>query len=173
MEVPFTFWQWAPYSCESLDTVENTAEQLFAKLVETNILDMYSAESQAYFLPFFVQAYQEIGYYNFDIDSIKEELKYVETPTNAVFLPEELRLPFLQHKMEEVNQWVANEGNNFLYIYGEQDPWIATSPNPDARTNSLKMVLKGGSHATRLEHFKEAEQKKALDLIKKWMQIKE
>jgi len=35
------------------------------------------------------------------------------------------------------------------------------------------MVLKGGSHATRLEHFKEAEQKKALDLIKKWMQIKE
>jgi len=72
-----------------------------------------------------------------------------------------------------VQHWLANNGNNFLYIYGEQDPWVSTSPNPDARTNALKMVLTGGSHATRLKDFNEAEQKRAIDLIKKWLKIKE
>ncbi|MBN1651148.1 MAG: hypothetical protein JW857_07460 [Bacteroidales bacterium] len=173
LEIPFTFWQWAPFTCKSLDKVENTAESLFAKLVEAGILDMYSVESQSYYLPFLVQAYQEIGYYNFDVDSLKPQLNYVTNPSNGVFLPDSLRLPYLDHQMENVHHWLANKGNNFLYIYGELDPWVSTSPNPDARTNALKMVLSGGSHATRLKDFSEKEQKRAIDLIKQWLNKKE
>jgi len=169
LEVPFTFWQWAPFSCESLDEVEDSAEALFHKLVKAGLISMYSGESQAYFLPFFVQAYQEIGYYNFDIDSLKPQLNYVTNSSNGVFLPDSLHLPYLDHKMEKVQHWLANYGNNFVYIYGELDPWISTSPNPDSRTNALKMVLQGGSHATRLKDFTEEEQKRALNLIKKWL----
>jgi hypothetical protein len=39
--------------------------------------------------------------------------------------------------------------------------------------NALKMVLKGGFHATRLKDFKEEEQNKAIDLIKEWLNEKE
>lgn len=174
LELPFTFWQWAPFSDESLSDIENTADSLFAKLVDAGILDMYSVENQAYFLPFFVQAYQEIGYYNFDIDSLKSQLNYVKNPSNREFLPDSLQLPFLDHQMEKVHHWIADQGNNFLYIYGEQDPWISTSPNPDSRTNALKMVLPGGSHATRLKDFTVEEQKRAIDLINSWLEdIKE
>jgi hypothetical protein len=67
---------------------------------------------------------------------------------------------------------LANHGNNFLYIYGEQDPWTSTSPNPDSRINALKMVLPGGFHATRLKDFSEEEQKNAIDLIKSWLNDK-
>jgi hypothetical protein len=173
LEVPFTFWQWAPFSCESLKEVEDSPEALFQKLVDTGILDMYSVESQSYYLPFLVQAYQEIGYYDFDIDSLKSQLQYVSNPSNSVFLPDSLRLPYLNNQMEKVHHWLANNGNNFLYIYGEQDPWTSTSPNPDSRVNALKMVLKGGFHATRLKDFKEEEQNKAIDLIKEWLNEKE
>lgn len=173
LELPFTFWQWAPFSCASLSKVKDTATDLFAKLVDAGILDMYSVESQSYYLPFLVQAYQEIGYYNFDVDSLKSQLQYVKNASNSVFLPDSLQLPYMSHQMEKVNHWLANYGNNFLYIYGEQDPWISTSPNPDARTNALKMVLKGGFHGTRLKDFSEEEQKRTIDLIKKWMEIKE
>lgn len=169
LEVPFTFWQWAPFSCESLDEVEDSAETLFHKLVDAGILSMYSVKSQAYYLPFLVQAYQEIGYYDFDVDSLKSQLNYVTDPSNGVFLPDSLHLPYLTHQMEKVHHWLANNGNNFLYIYGELDPWTSTSPNPDSRTNALKMVLSGGYHATRLKDFTEEEQKKAVDLIKKWL----
>jgi len=172
LEIPFSFWQWAPFDSESLKDVENTPEALFSKLEEAGILDMYSVKSQAYFLPFFVQAYQEIGYYDFDIDSLKSQLNYVTNPSNIVFLPDSLQLPFLDHQMEKVHHWLANNGNNFLYIYGEQDPWISTSPNPDSRTNALKMVLKGGFHATRLKDFTEEEQERAIDLIKSWLEDK-
>lgn len=169
LELPFTFWQWAPFSCESLINVENTPEAMFYKLEEAGILDLYSVESQNYYLPFLVQAYQEIGYYNFDIDSLKTDLKYVQNPSNSVFLPDSLHLPYLDNQMEKVHHWLANHGNNFVYIYGELDPWISTSPNPDSRTNALKMVLSGGSHATRLKDFTLEEQKNTIDLIKKWM----
>ncbi len=173
LEIPFTFWQWAPFTCESLKDVENSAESLFEKLVEAGIMDMYSEESQSYYLPFLVQAYQEIGYYNFDIDSLKTQLNFVTKPSNGVFLPDSLQLPYLNHQMEKVQHWLANKGNNFLYIYGELDPWVSTSPNPDARTNALKMVLPGGSHATRLKDFSEEEQKRAVELIKQWLNKKE
>lgn len=169
LELPFTFWQWAPFSCESLINIENTPEAMFYKLEEAGILDLYSVESQNYYLPFLVQAYHEIGYYNFDIDSLKTDLKYVQDPSNSVFLPDSLHLPYLDNQMEKVHHWLANHGDNFVYIYGELDPWIATSPNPDSRTNALKMVLSGGSHATRLKDFTLKEQKKAIDLIKKWL----
>lgn len=169
LEIPFTFWQWAPFSCESLEDVEDSAESLFYKLVKAGILEMYSVESQSYYLPFLVQAYQEIGYYDFDIDSLKSQLNFVTNPSNDVFLPDSLQLPYLNHQMEKVHHWLANNGNNFLYIYGELDPWTSTSPNPDSRTNALKMVLSGGSHATRLKDFTEEEQKIAVDLIKKWL----
>lgn len=170
LEIPFTFWQWAPFTCQSLDEVEDSAEALFHKLVKAGILSTYSEESQAYYLPFLVQAYQEIGYYNYDVDDLKDQLHYVTNPSNSVFLPEGLKLPYLDHQMEKVQHWLANEGNNFVYIYGELDPWVSTSPNPDSRTNALKMVLKGGCHATRLKDFTEEEQKYVLDLIKSWMQ---
>ncbi|MBN2236431.1 MAG: hypothetical protein JW729_02655 [Bacteroidales bacterium] len=173
LELPFTFWQWAPFTCESLSKVENKADSLFKKLQDAGILDMYSVESQSYYLPFLVQAYQEIGYYNFDVDSLKSQLKSVSNPSNIVFLPDSLQLPFLDHLMEKVHHWLANNGNNFLYIYGEQDPWISTSPNPDARVNALKMVLIGGSHATRLKDFSNEEQKIAVDLIRKWLDEKD
>jgi hypothetical protein len=169
LEIPFTFWQWAPFSCESLDEVEDSAEALFHKLVKAGIINMYSVESQSYYLPFLVQAYQEIGYYNFDTDSIKTQLNYVTNSSNSVFLPDSLHLPYLDHQMEKVHHWLANNGNNFLYIYGELDPWTSTSPNPDSRTNALKMVLSGGSHATRLKDFTKEEQKRAIGLIKKWL----
>lgn len=170
LEIPFTFWQWAPFSCESLEDVEDSAESLFYKLVEAGILKMYSVESQSYYLPFLVQAYQEIGYYDFDIDSLKSQLNFVTNPSNDVFLPDSLQLPYLNHQMEKVHHWLANNGNNFLYIYGELDPWTSTSPNPDSRTNALKMVLSGGSHATRLKDFSEVEQKRAINLINYWLQ---
>ncbi len=141
------------------------------KLKKAGILNAFSVESQSYYLPFLVQAYQEIGYYNFDVDSLKSQLNYVTDPSNAVFLPDSLRLPYLDNQMEKVHHWLENNGNNFLYIYGELDPWRSTSPNPDSRTNALKMVLKKGSHATRLKDFTEEEQKRALDLIKKWMRV--
>lgn len=170
LEIPFTFWQWAPFSCESLEDVEDSAESLFYKLVKAGILEMYSVESQSYYLPFLVQAYQEIGYYDFDIDSLKSQLNFVTNPSNDVFLPDSLQLPYLNHQMEKVHHWLANNGNNFLYIYGELDPWTSTSPNPDSRTNALKMVLSGGSHATRLKDFSEVEQKRAINLINYWLQ---
>ncbi|RLD37938.1 MAG: hypothetical protein DRI74_05355 [Bacteroidetes bacterium] len=173
LELPFTFWQWAPFSCKSLDDVENSAGALFHKLKKAGILNAFSVESQSYYLPFLVQAYQEIGYYNFDVDSLKSQLNYVTDPSNAVFLPDSLRLPYLDNQMEKVHHWLENNGNNFLYIYGELDPWVSTSPNPDSRTNALKMVLPGGSHATRLKDFTEKEQKRAVDLIKSWLDEKE
>jgi hypothetical protein len=173
LEFPFTFWQWAPFSCQSLDSITNSAEALFHKLQKARIISTFSKESQAYYLPFLVQAYQEIGYYNYDIDSLKSQLNFVTNPSNRVFLPDSLQLPYREHQMEKIAHWLANNGNHFLYIYGENDPWISTSPNPDSRVDALKMVATGGCHATRLKDFSSKEQQRAIDLIKSWLKEKQ
>ncbi len=167
LEFPFTFWQWAPFSCQSLDSIANSAEALFHKLQKARIISTFSEESQTYYLPFLVQAYQEIGYYNYD--SLKLQLNFVTNPSNRVFLPDSLQLPYRKHQMENITHWLANKGNHFLYIYGEKDPWISTSPNPDSRVDAIKMVAPDACHATRLKDFSPKEQQKAIDLINSWL----
>ena len=120
-------------------------------------------------MPFMVQAYRELGYYDYDLDSLKPYLQKIENSSNIAFLPQELRFEYDASIMNNVYDFIHNEADRMVYIYGELDPWFSTSVNPDSRTDAIKLVLSGGSHSTRLRHFSNETNEMVLDKLNTWL----
>jgi len=85
------------------------------------------------------------------------------------FAPKNVDLTYNPDYIKTVRDYVENRGDNIVYIYGEYDTWGACSPTPNANVDALKMVLPQGSHATRIKHFPEDQQKLILTTINNWL----
>lgn len=173
-EFPFAFWQWGYTKCEDVPSPDSPADSLFRFLVRASSYDYFSDASMKYFAPFMVQAYKEIGYYGYLTAPFKDLLKAVKSDTahNSIFLPKDFKPVYNKKIMPEVNSWLREHGNNFLYIYGGNDAWTSTSVVPGPNTNAVKMVKQGGSHRTRIGSFEGAEKEKIYSTLEKWLDVK-
>jgi hypothetical protein len=90
----------------------------------------------------------------------------LKNSSNIAFVPEELRFDYDQEIMNKIYDYIHNEGNRMIFIYGELDPWFSTSFNPDSRTDAIKF----GSHATRMRHFSPEIQEMIKEKLKYWLE---
>jgi hypothetical protein len=75
--------------------------------------------------------------------------------------------------MREVNNFLQTKGNNIIYVYGEYDPWSASAIDLiPGKTNSLKMVHKGGNHKTRIKSFNLKEKELIYSSLEEWLGIR-
>lgn len=168
LEFPFSFWQWGGV-CGDIPTSDSSMEELFNYLIKIGGVALYSDKLYKHYLPSFYQHMIELGYYGFDTGPVKDLLKVVHHPTNMRFAPEGVDLTYNSDYIKKVRDYVENKGDSILYIYGELDPWAACAPNPKPSVDALKMILKGGSHATRIKHFSTEDQQLILNKLKAWL----
>lgn len=169
LEFPFSYFQWGSLAQDSIPEVMKSPREMMKPMWQLGLVNFYFKSTVNHFMPFMVQAYRELGYYDYDVDSLQPYLRKLENTSNIAFIPEELRFEYDDEIMNQVYDFIHNKGNRMIFIYGELDPWSSTSVNPDSRTDALKMVLSGGAHSTRLRHFSKQEQKMVLDKINNWL----
>lgn len=168
LEFPFSFWQWGG-SCEEIPDENVTAKQLFNYVNSIVGISFYNDKTYHDLLPSYYQHITELGYYGFDTTPVKDLLKAVHKPTNLRFAPKNVDLTFNSNYIKEVRNYVENKGNKILYIYGEYDTWGACAPNPKPHVNALKMILKGGSHKTRINHFSTEDRQRIYNKLQNWL----
>ena len=168
LEFPFSFWQWGG-NCDSIPTNKVTAKALFKTINNTVGISFYNDKTYHDLLPSYYQHMTELGYYGFDTTPVKDLIKVVHNPTNLRFAPKNIDLTFNPSYIKNVRDYIENQGNKILYIYGEYDTWGACAPNPKSHVNFLKMVLKGGSHSTRIKDFSVKDQQLIYDKLQKWL----
>lgn len=169
LEFPFSFYQWGSFSLDSIPQEMTTAKNMMKPMLSLGLVSFYFQSTLDRLMPFMVQAYRELGYYDYDLDDLKDYLLKIKNSSNIAFVPEDLRFKYDERIMNRIYDFIHNEGDRMIYIYGELDPWSSTAVSPDSRTDALKMVLKGGSHSTRIRHFTEEEQELILNKIKSWL----
>lgn len=171
MEYPFSFWQWQKENC--FDIPDSTADnqELLNHLMAGSDADFFSDKSMKYFQPFFYQALTQTGFYNYDTRPFRGLLTKVIQPDFNMTLPPGVHVTFDPKPMKDVKAWLDEYGNNMIYIYGGNDPWSASAVQLSGKTNALKMVLKNGSHKTRISSFPEEQQMQMLDSLKTWLNI--
>jgi hypothetical protein len=168
LEFPFSFWQWGG-NCNDIPTENASAKSMFNYINEIVGIGFYNDQTFNDLLPSYYQHLTELGYYGFDTTPVQDLLKIVHHPTNKRFAPKNVDLTYSPNYINEVRDFVENKGNKILYIYGEYDTWGACAPSPKAHVNALKMILKEGSHKTRIKDFSAADQKLIYDKLQNWL----
>lgn len=168
LEFPFSFWQWGG-NCDEIPTETATASQFFNYINKIVGISFYNDKTYFDLLPSYYQHLTELGYYGFDTEPVKDLLEVVKKPTNLRFAPKNVDLTYNADYINRVRDFVENQGKKILYIYGEYDTWGACAPTPKPHVDALKMVLKGGSHSTRIHHFSKEDQQRIYDKLQNWL----
>jgi hypothetical protein len=91
-------------------------------------------------------------------------------PNNA-FAPQDADLTFDPTFMEDINKWLLTQGNNILYIYGENDPWSAPHLKYLGATNAKIYWVKDGNHYSFIRTLSEAQQDDVFQTLEDWLGI--
>jgi len=168
LEFSFSFWQWGG-DCSTIPNEKSSSKELFDYMNKIVGISFYNDQTFHRLLPSYYQHMIELGYYGFDFTPVSDLLKIVKSTSNNRFAPKNTNLTYNPNYIKEVRDYVENKGDNILYIYGEYDTWGACAPTPKAKVDALKMVLKGGSHSTRIKHFSTKNKEIIYQKLQKWL----
>ncbi len=170
LEYVFAFWQWQNLRCDEIPENISEPTQIIEHMEKVDCISFFTDETVNYFRPFFYQALTEIGVYTYNTESFAGLLEYATHPDFNFTMPVGIEAKFNDTLMHSINKWLQNESENFIYIYGEYDPWSAPAVQLiEGKTNALKMVKPKGSHRTRIASFYEDQQKQIADSLNKWL----
>jgi hypothetical protein len=168
LEYSFAFWQWGRGNCEDIpDTSSISAEDMLKHLLNIVPISSYTDKGIESSKSFYYQAYTQLGYYGYKLDKFGKYLKAVDYPTNSIFGPD-VDMTFDPTQMRDINNWLQTEAKNIIYIYGAADTWSACAPDVSMNKNCLFMMLKDGSHGTRIRNFSDNDKKLITEKLKRW-----
>jgi hypothetical protein len=170
LEFSFAYWQWSDGDCSQIPDENSTLDQIWDELASYGGVTYFDDASINGIYPFFYQCYTEFGYYAYDITPFKEYIKYADGQT-PFFIPKDSNPTYDPRLLNKINHWASNEGENFIYIYGGNDPWTSTGVCLTGKTNSIKMVLPNGSHGSRIRGFSKKDKELIYSRIENWLSI--
>jgi hypothetical protein len=171
LEYSFAYWQWGKGDCSKIPDSTSSIEAIFEHLNINGGFRYFDDASIKNNWPFFYQCYTNYGYYGYDITPFKDYLHYADGHT-PFFIPEGVHPVFDPEPMQDVSNWVQNEAKNCIFIYGGNDPWSSTGVCLSGKTNSIKMVLPGGSHRTRIRSFSKKDKDLIYSKLEEWLSLK-
>lgn len=171
LEYSFAYWQWGKSDCSKIPDSTSSIEEIFEHLNVNGGFRYFDDTSISSNWPFFYQCYTNYGYYGYDITPFKDYLKYADGHT-PFFIPPGSNPTFDPEPMKDISNWVQTDAKNFIFIYGGNDPWSSTGVCLTGRTNSIKMILPGGSHRTRIKSFSDNDQKLIYSKLEEWLDLK-
>lgn len=172
LEYAFSFYQWG-LDVNTIPWDGGTYDQFFNHLVTVAPPEYFAVESYDEYLPFFVQAARQLGYYGYEIKPFWDLMTITTTEgyLQRIFLPDSIQYTFDPSISYRIQNYIETEDPKMIFIYGEWDPWSASAVVFDWREkkNMLKIVKPRGSHLTRISNLPESQRKQVLDLLEKWL----
>jgi hypothetical protein len=171
LEYSFAFWQFGDGDCSKIPDSTSSLDAIFQNLLTHGGINYFDDASIINSYPFFYQCYTNYGYYAYETTPFKDYIKYADGHT-PFFIPPGTNPIFDPEQMQDISNWVQNEAKNCIFIYGANDPYTAASVCLTGRTNSIKMILPGGSHRTRIRSFSGKDKELIYSTLEKWLGIK-
>ena len=171
LEYSFAYWQFGDGDCSKIPDSTSSLKEIFEHLSLNGGFNYFDDASITNSYPFFYQCYTNYGYYAYDVEAFKDYLQYADGHV-PFFIPPGVNPVFDPEPMKDISNWVQNEAKNFIFIYGGNDPYFAASVCLNGKTNSIKMVLPGGSHRTRIHSFGKKDKELIYSKLEEWLEEK-
>jgi hypothetical protein len=173
LEYPVAFWQYGGIGrLAAMPRDTASPKEIFSHLNSVVSFSLYSDAGVSFFQPFQYQAYTEMGYYTYDITELKPYLKVLRNPSNIVLAPKGVPLEYHCEVFQAINRWLRYEGKNFIYIYGQNDPWSASAVELTGMTNSIRMISPGGNHGSKIRDLSKEQQHLVYQNLEEWLGVK-
>ena len=79
---------------------------------------------------------------------------------------------FDEHAMGDIADWVATEGSELMFIYGEYDPWTAGAFDLGNARDSFRLFVAGGNHGADIEQLSADDRELAFAALERWTGVK-
>ncbi|MEA3460702.1 MAG: S28 family serine protease [Bacteroidota bacterium] len=169
LEYSFAYWQWGYVPSKKIPGRAAKPEEVIKHMNRVAGFDYFSDQFIIEFRPFFYQALTEMGYYGYDLDAFGNYLKHVDNPIFTFTIPEDVELPFNDELSVQLQQYISEEAENYIFIYGEYDTWSATAVSSTGTTNSRIFVKEGGSHRTRINNMPKEQKKEVFSTLESFL----
>jgi hypothetical protein len=170
LEFPFSFWQYTADENKLPDPMLANPESMARYLYQIVNPFWYTDAAKPYEAANY-QFYTQLGYYEYDETPFRKYLKNKDYP-NSSFVPKDVRVEWDPSYQEKMKKFFDGDPKHMIYIYGEADPWGATSAPIRPDGSSLKMIQKGGTHGAQISTLSPEQQKIVRDALEKWLDMK-
>ncbi len=170
LEYDFAFWQYGNASCDDLLS-DTDPEKVFDQFFGTSNIWYFTDMGIKSLEPFFYQAMTEIGYYGYRFEKFDGLLEYLsdsDTPDFTFSAPEGVDLAYNYDLMKKVDEYVR-DADNFIFLYGMNDPWYATGVQLSGNSNSLKIVKSNSNHGTNIRSLPKEQKDMVLKTLNEWL----
>lgn len=153
LEFPFSFWQITDGDCSVIPDSTATALELFNYIKSFGYLDFYSDELLAYYEPVYYQAYTELGWYRLIDDHLNGLIQ--TNPSYRKMAPSGVTLNYDPSVLQDIEQWLKQNGEQIFCIYGQNDPWTAGAIESMSSAEAFVIVQPGANHSVRIDDLDE------------------
>lgn len=169
MEIPFTFWQYSGEGyCSAIPGTGASDAAIFEFIsdfvgwwpVADVFFDIYGA--------YFYQAHSELGFPAVATDHLDDLLQHDPPSVEEGVPPPGSNPVFDSSVMPDVADWVADEGERLMFIYGEYDPWTAGAFELGNAVDAFVFVDPGGTHGALITTLEPVDRDAAFAVIHRW-----
>ena len=169
LEYSFSFWQWGS-NCADIP-LGQSLDSCLTHLLDVSNIGFFADGDMKKYASHYYQAATQMGYYGYNIAPFRKLIKHFNANPSAVFAPKEAGPVSYDNSLnEKVDQWLKEQGNNMIYIYGGYDTWSADRITPSPRVNSKSYILPGKDHGkARIKNMDKAMQNDLKKTLEAWL----
>ncbi|MFE4538143.1 S28 family serine protease [Streptomyces scopuliridis] len=163
------FWQYSLLSdCDSIPAATVSDQEIYDTVDAISGFSAYTDQGLTTYTPYYYQAGTQLGSPDIKQPHLGNLSRYGYQPPRN-FVPRDIPMKFNPLTMPDVDNWVRNNANQMLFVYGENDPWGA-EPFRLGRgaRDSYVYVAPGANHGANVAGLVPDQQAKATARILAW-----
>jgi PS-10 peptidase S37 len=166
-ELEWSFWQYFGVNvCSQVPPVTASDDAMFAFLDAVDPPSDSDDDQTALFDAYYYQAYFQLGYPEDNATYLAPYLMYTDADyANALPTAEPTYDGGVA--MTDIADFVK-QGDRFVFVYGEWDPWTAGAFDLGGATDSLRLIQAHGTHGSNLTHLAQADMTAAFAKLEAW-----
>lgn len=168
LDYRFSFWFGGDEEyCSQIPTVWD-ADTFFSHLIGVTNINRYDDYGIRFFWPYMYQAKTQTGLPQTNDEHIEHLIVNLPEDRNKLISPD-VNTTYNPASMLDLLDWLDQEGNNIIYIYGGIDPYTAAAVNPSNKTNAIRVIQPGANHYVKISDLDDRQM--VLSKISEWTGI--
>lgn len=164
----WSFWQYFGITeCPNLPATTASDDTLFTYLDKISPVSESDDSETGLFDAYYYQAYFQLGYPDGGAAYLKPYLMYTDADY-ANSLPTAQPMYDGGAAMHDIDNFVEQMGDRFVFVYGQWDPWTAGKFTLGNAQDSLELIQAQGTHNSHLTRLADADRAAAFAKLAAW-----